>query len=99
MILQFQEEIVFSEAIHIFLCNFLRFIIKATDNVTGNLSCETCRQTDQPLMIPFQCLEIHAGPVVIALRETDGHDLHQIAVAFIILCQKNQVEIPVFPVT
>ena len=50
-------------------------------------------------MIPAQGLKVHTGSVIIPLRETNGNNFHQVLIAGIVLCQKNQMVIPVLSVT
>ena len=69
MVLQLKEEVVFSKAVLILPCNLLRLVIKASDYVSRDFSCQTGRQTNKTLVISLKCLKIHSRPVIIALCE------------------------------
>ena len=69
MVLQLKEEIIFSKAVLILPCNLLRLVIKASDNVSRDFSCQTGRQANKTLVISLKRLKIHSRPVIIALCE------------------------------
>ena len=98
MILQFQKEIVFAEAVTVFYGDLFCLLVEATHNVARNLARKTRRQADQALMVLLQRLEVHARAVIIAFRVADGNDLHQIGISGIVLCKQDQMIIAVIAV-
>ena len=97
MILQFKKIITFSKYLLMLQCCFLRFFIHAPCQIFLHFSSQASAQSNDSLMVLFQNRAIHTRLIIIPFRIALGHDLHQIAVAFVILCQKNQMVIPVIP--
>ena len=79
------------------MCNLLCLFVKSTDDITRNFSGKAGRQTDQTLMILFECLKIHPWTVIIPFRKTDGNNLHKIRIALVIFCKENQMIVSILP--
>ena len=60
-------------------------------DVLRHLAREAAGEPDQPLGVRGQHVLVDAGPVVEALRVADGHELHEVVVARLVLGQERQV--------
>ncbi len=97
VVLHLQKEISFSENPLILFCSPTCLFVLALRNIPLNLSCQAGAQGNDSFMIPPQRLFIHPRPIVKPFCKPDGHDLHQILISLVILCQQHQMIIPVLP--
>ena len=97
VILKLKKIIVLPENLPVLQCRLFRFIIQALDDISLYLSGQAGAQSDDPGMIFTQQLLVHTGPVIIPVHKSPGHDLRQIGIAFIVLGQKHEMIVPVFP--
>ena len=95
MILQFQKIVVLSENPLIFQGHLLCLVHQSLLDIAGHFSGQTGREGYQALVILFQKLHVHAGLIIIPLREPLAYNLHQIGIAHIVLCQEHQMIIAV----
>ena len=95
VILQFKEEITLPKDRLIGQSRLFCFFILPPGDTSGHFSGQAGTQGNDTLMVFFQYGFIHTGLVIIAFHKALRYDLHQIAVACIILCQKHQMIIPV----
>ena len=95
VVLQFQEEITFSENIQILESRFIRRREIVPHDIAGHFSSQTGARSDDPLVELTQKFLVHARLIVIAFRKRAAHDLHEIGIALIVLGEKDQVIIPV----
>ncbi len=75
VVLQFQEEIAFSEAFLIAECRFFGLLKLSAHDIARQLAREAGGRRDEPLVILPQQVHVHARLVVVALREGAAHDL------------------------
>ena len=86
-----QEEVILSEDIPVAERGPAGLLIAVRREISRHFSRQAGGGADQALVILLQSFQIHPGTVVEALGKTPGDDLHQICVARIVLCQKNQM--------
>ena len=96
MILKLQKEIPLSENALVPQCCFFTLFVESARHVSLHFSCQTRTQRNDALVKLFQHLQVYSRFVIIALGKSAGHDLHQIVIACVILCQQHQVIIAVF---
>ena len=94
MILKFQKEVALSENIQIPQSSFLSLLVHPAHEIPRDLSCQAGRQRYDTLVVFAQQIEIYPRFIIKTFSKATGYDLHQITVSRIILCQKNQVIIP-----
>ena len=97
VILQFQIEISLTKAVIVLQRSLLRCRDVSPDDVPRHLACKACGTRDQPLVVLPQQIHIHPRLVIISLCEGMAHDLREILIPLIILCQQNQMIISVVP--
>ena len=95
MILQLQIKMIRPKNIRQTKSFFFCLLIKSLSEICRHDSCQACTQSNNPFMVLFQNLHIHAWLIIKALRKSNGNNLHQIGIACIILCQKHQMIITV----
>ena len=95
VILQFQIEIPLTKAVIVLQSSLLRCRDVSPDDVPRHLAGETRGACDQSLVVLPQQVHIHARLVIISLCEGMAHDLREVLIPLIILCQQDQMVIPV----
>ena len=95
VVLQLQEKVSLSEDPLKIQGSRLCLIIKAPGQVSLHLARQAGRGRYDTLMVFFQDLLIHAGLVVIPVHKACRYDLHQVRIPGIVLCEKDQMIIPV----
>ena len=91
VILNLDEIIFLAKDIQIFLQGLFCPEHIPPDNPGRHLSGNTGTKADEPLAVFPQQLLVHSGLVVHALSIGTRHQLHQILIAFVVFCQKNQM--------
>ena len=95
VVLKLQEKIPLSENLLISEGRLFCLFIKVPHQIPLNLPGQTGRESDEPLMVLPQQLQIHSGFIVKSLHKTPGDDLHEVGIALVVLRQKHQVIIAV----
>ena len=72
-----------------------RLLVLAFDQFLGDFALQARRQADQPLRVFGEKLLADARLVVEAVQRRLGDDLHQVAIAFVVLGQHDQVVVAV----
>ena len=96
MILQFQKKVSFSKNILITKSCCLCILIHPSGKKSGYFTCQAGTQSNEPFMIFLKEFQIHPGFIIKSLYKSFGYDFHQITVAPVVLCKKNQMIITVF---
>ena len=91
MILKLQKEIALSKNSLIAKSCFLSLLVHAAGKISLDLPGQAGRKADKAPAVPLQSLVVHSGLVIKALHKAGGHNLHQVLIPFVVLCQQNQV--------
>ena len=95
VILQFQEEIAFSENLLIPQCGLFSHLVLVPHHRTRHLTCKAGGKRDNALVILFQNLHVDTRLIVKSIDKARRNNLHQIGIARIIFRQQNQMVVPV----
>ena len=91
LILNFEEEVPFPENIAQPVGGFAGLIRPLFHQFFGDRAAQTRRQRDQPAAVFRQQVVINSGLVVKAFEESGGNKLDQIAIAFGIFAEQDEV--------
>ena len=91
VVLNFEEEIAFAEDVSQVVSRPLGGFVTVRGKRRRHFSAKAGGEADQPVGVPGQQVFIDAGLVIKALRVGRGSELHQIAVASLVLAENHQV--------
>lgn len=95
MVLNFQEKIVAAEEICIFVGEFEAFVITIGHEGFIDIAAEAGGEGDEAFGLLLEQVFIDAGLVIKAFEVGGGHQVDQIAVAFLVFAEQYQVVVPI----
>ena len=91
LILEFKVKILITEDFPKFQGFFPGAEVITVKQIMLNVPCKACGQSDYAFGILPEQLLVHPRLIVKAVSVSLGHNLHEIPVAVVVLCQQNQV--------
>ena len=91
MVLDFNKVVVLAENPLVFQGDPLRLLVIASHQIAGDLPRQTSGETDEPLTVAAQQLQIHPGPVVKPIDKPFGNQGNQVLIAGVVLTEEHQV--------
>ena len=91
MVLQFQEEILLAEEIHVIEREFLGVHVAVFKQCLVDVAEQAARERNQAFGIARQQLLINARLVIKTFQVTGGDQAQQIAITFLVFAQQHQV--------
>ena len=95
MVLQFQEKVVLSKYVHIPSGCPHSLLVHAPGKISLHLAGQAGAQCNHPLVVLGKHLIIHPGFIIKTIHKSLGHNLHQVLISLVVLCQKHQMIVPV----
>ncbi len=97
LILNFEEEVSFSENVAQAVGGFAGLIRPLFHQIFGDGSAQTRRQSNQPAAVFRQQVVIDSGFVIKTFQVSGGDELDQIAIAFGIFAEQDKVIVAALP--
>ncbi len=95
VVLHFEEEILGAEDVAILVRHAPRIVVLVGKQGLRNVAAQAGRHADQSLGMRGQQVGIDAGLVIEALQVRGGHQLDEVAIAFLVFAEQHQVVVAI----